>query len=90
MAQITTIFRLPTMTQEKYDRVTADLEKAGLGKVPARTAHIMSLADPRMCNIRCMVFKGGSGKILRKPAGLLWQIMELRQKNPKFIPSTIR
>lgn len=45
MAQITTIFRLPTMTQEKYDRVLADLENAGLGKIPARTAHIMSLAD---------------------------------------------
>ena len=46
MSQITTIFRLPTMTQEKYDRVIVDLEKAGLGKVPARTAHIMSLAEP--------------------------------------------
>ena len=46
MSQITTIFRLPTMTQEKYDLVIADLEKAGLGKVQARTAHIMSLTDP--------------------------------------------
>ena len=46
MTQITTIFRLPTMTQEKYDQVITDLEKAGLGKVPARTAHIMSLAEP--------------------------------------------
>jgi len=46
MSQITTIFRLPTMTQERYDRVLVDLENAGLGKVEARTKHIMSLADP--------------------------------------------
>ena len=45
MQKITAIFRVPDMSREQYDKVMADLDKAGMYKVPARPFHVMSLAE---------------------------------------------
>jgi hypothetical protein len=39
---ILTVFNLPTMNAEKYDRVVRDLEAAGEGKPKGRLYHIAS------------------------------------------------
>ena len=42
---IVTVFKLTTMTPEKYDGVIADLEQAGAGNPPGRLYHVASVAE---------------------------------------------
>ena len=42
---ILTVFNLPTMNAEKYDRVARDLEAAGQGKPRGRLHHVAARQD---------------------------------------------